>query len=156
MNNVIFQSSDLATQRVEFLNAARAGRALLRDKDGTSLVMLPEQRLEVLEQYAQWSQVHLRLTSLISSGKRLSVSELGDLAWLRVFDIDDITEFAGELHNALIAGLSDSDVAPIAETINAWRVTARQLEDPLRRSVLLGRHDAGDLEEVSEPSLPDA
>lgn len=156
MNNVIFQSSDLATQRVEFLNAARAGRALLRDKDGTSLVMLPEQRLEVLEQYALWSQVHQRLSSLLSARKRLSVAELGDLAWLRVFDIEDIAEFSAELHNALIVGLADSDISPVAETVNAWRTTARQLEDPLRRSVLLGGHDAADLEEVAEPADPNA
>lgn len=156
MNNVIFQASDLATQRVDFLKAARAGRALLRDKDGTSLVMLPEQRLEVLEQYAEWSQVHQRLINLLSSKKRLTVAELGDLAWLRVFETDDITEFADELHNALIAGLADSDVSPIAEAVQAWRVTARQLEDPLRRSVLLGGHDAADLEEVAEPAEANA
>jgi hypothetical protein len=152
MSNVIYQASDLATQRVDFLNAARSGRARLRDKDGTSLVMLPEQQLEVLEQYASWSQVHLRLSGLINSGRRLSVSELGDLAWLRVFDREDLQEFADELHSSLIAGLSDKDLRPVEETIAAWKTTARQLEDPLRRSVLLATHDEAEFEAVSAPT----
>ncbi|EPR77326.1 hypothetical protein ADILRU_0336 [Leifsonia rubra CMS 76R] len=113
--------------------------------------MLPERQLEVLEQYATWSQIHLRLSGLIQSGKRLSASDLGDLAWLRVFDPEDLQEFSDELHSSLIMGLSDKDLGPVEETVSAWRVTARQLEDPLRRSVLLGTHDDVEFEEVTAP-----
>ena len=151
MNSVIFQSSDLATQRTEVLKAARNGRALVRDKDGTGLVMLPEQDLNLLEQYAAWSQIHARLSVLIESDQSLTVGVLGDLAWLRVFDRDDIAEFAAELHSSLVAGLSDRDITPVEETVHAWRVTAKQLEDPLRRSVLLERVEEGDLLEAPRP-----
>jgi hypothetical protein len=151
MNNQIFQSSDLAKQRTEFLEAARTGRARVRDKDGTGLVMLPESELDVLEQYAQWSQAHVRLSSLLASKDRITVSDLGELAWLRVFDRDDLSEFADELRDALIAGLADKDLGPVFEMVDAWRTTAKQLEDPLRRSVLLGNLADADLVDADRP-----
>lgn len=152
MDSIIFQASDLAKDRTKFLDAARSGRALVRDKDGTGLVMLPESELAVLEGFALWSQVHQRLTTFLATKRETSVTELGELAWLRVFDREDITEFANELHESLIAGLADRDVSTITETVDAWRTTARQLEDPLRRSVLLGTKDLSDFVEVEKPA----
>ncbi|WP_104177007.1 hypothetical protein [Cryobacterium sp. Y50] len=151
MERVIFQSSDLAKKRIKVLEAARAGRALVRDGNGSGLVMLPESDLAVLEGFASWSQRLQRLTALVDSERDVSVAELGDLAWLRVFDKDDQRAFADELHGSLIAGLADQDLSSVDEVVTAWRVTARQLEDPLRRSVLLGRHDLTDYDDVEEP-----
>lgn len=151
MSDMIFQSSDLAQKRVEVLAAARAGRARLRDKDGTSLVMLPESRLELLEELASWNSSHLRLEELLHRGGTPSVSDLGMLAWLRVFDEDELKEFVAELHHALIAAHADGDVAALSTCINEWRTTARQLDDPLRRSVLRGAVGADHLVEVVRP-----
>lgn len=151
MDQVIFQASDLAKERVRVLAAARAGRAVVRDKDGTGLVMLPESRLAVLEGYAQWSQTLQRLNVLIAAERKVSVAELGDIAWLRVFDKEDQRAFSEELHEALIAGLSDQDLSAVEEIVADWKVTARQLEDPLRRAVLLGTNRARDFVEADEP-----
>lgn len=152
MESVIFQASDLAKERTRVLTAARAGRAVVRDKDGTGLVMLPESDLAVLEGFAHWSQILQRLDALVASDREVRVAELGDLAWLRVFDNDDRRAFSEELHDALIAGLADGDLDVAQETVRAWKVTARQLEDPLRRSVLLGVGDPADFVAVEEPS----
>lgn len=151
MDGVIFQSSDLAKERTRVISAARAGRALVRDKDGMGLVMLPESDLAVLEGFARWSQVLQRLKAIVSSDREVSVAELGDLAWLRVFDKEDQQEFANDLHEALLAGLADSDLSHVTELVSEWRITARQLEDPLRRSVLLRPLDPADFTEVDEP-----
>ena len=151
MDNVIFQTSDLANDRRRLLDTARAGRAIVRDKDGTGLVMLPEADLAVLEGYAKWSQLHQRLGYLLASSGKLSVAELGELAWLRVFDSEDQKSFADELHDSLIAGLADNDLTSVHDTVKDWRITARQLEDPLRRSTLLGPTDLGDFVEVEGP-----
>lgn len=151
MEHVIFQASDLAKERVRVLDAARAGRAVVRDKDGTGLVMLPESHLAVLEGYARWSQTLQRLNVLVAAERQVSVAELGDLAWLRVFDKDDQRAFSDELHEALIAGLSDEDLGAVDEVVADWKVTARQLEDPLRRSVLLGATGPGDFVEADKP-----
>ncbi|MFB6855861.1 hypothetical protein ACFCWV_25715 [Streptomyces sp. NPDC056341] len=151
--DVIFQSTDLATQRrTEFLDAARSGLARLRDKNGTSLVMLPERHLQLLEELRKWSSVHLRLERLLARPDfRPTVQELGDLAWLRVFDCEDLREFAEELGEAIVAADSDNDAAVLHECLDAWKTTARQLEDPMRRSVLLGKGVVPDLVEAERP-----
>jgi hypothetical protein len=153
MSDVIYQSSDLAARRVEFLDTARAGFARLRDKDGTSLVMLPERRLQLLESLATWSNAHLRLEMLLRRGDRPKVADLGELAWLRAFDSEDLRDFLDELHECLVAAHADGSTEVLDAAIDAWRVTARQLEDPLRRSVLLGGWSEANFAEASAPEL---
>ncbi|MEV0591336.1 hypothetical protein [Nonomuraea cavernae] len=148
----IYQASDLANKRTEIIDRARHGLAQIRDKDSTSLVMLPERRLRMLEEIAKWSLAHMRLEELLRrEAAPPNVTDLGDLAWLRVFELDDLREFVDELHAVLVAAHSDEDPSVLEECIRAWRITARQLEDPLRRSVLLGRHDPDDFTEAEPP-----
>ena len=150
--DTIFQPSDLAgRKRAEFVRTARAGSARLRDKDGTSLVMLPEAQVDMLRRVAEWSRHLLQLQELLARDSSPSVSDLGDLAWLRVFDRDDLQEFADELHAVLIASISDEDTGPLEEAIRAWRVTAQAIEDPLRRSVLRGEHSPANFVPAERP-----
>lgn len=153
-DTVIFQSSDLTKRRVEFLDAARNGVARVRDKDGTSLVMLRESQLLLLEELAHWSHAHLRLERILSRPAPASVSDLGDLAWLRVFDAEDRRLFLEELYEALVASHADRRPDALDELVGAWRLTAAQLEDPLRRSVLTSPLDVDDLVEVGPPVEP--
>ncbi len=151
-DSTIFKVTDLAQSRTDLLDAARSGRARVRDIDGTGLVMLREDELLLLELLADWARAHSRLQRLLQLERDPKVSELGDqLAWLRVFDADDLKEFAAELDDALVAARADGDATPLTECIRAWKVTARQLEDPLRRSVLLGKHKAEDYVDVERP-----
>lgn len=149
--DVIYQASDLATKRREFLDAARAGRAHIRDTDGTDLVTLRAHELKVLEELAYWSAQHRHLGRLLRDTDVPGVAQLGELAWLRAFDRDDLTSFLEELQDALIAASADRDTRVLRDAIHAWRVTAQQLEDPLRRSVLVARHNPGDFEQVTRP-----
>jgi hypothetical protein len=152
MPHETYLPSDLSSaKRTQFLREAREGRARLRDKDGTTFVMLPEHELEVLDAYAKWSVIQQRLTAYASRSALPSVEELGELAWIRVFDSEDLAEFADELHGALITGLADQDTDYVDEVVKAWRISARQLEDPLRRAVLTSRFQAADFEEASRP-----
>lgn len=153
----IFQTSDLANKRTQVVNAARAGVARVRDKDGTGLVMLPEGELDTLRALACWSAAHLRLEALLRRASKPTVAELGELAWLRVFDDEDLAEFMTELQDVLIAAHADNSAEALHACIHAWRVTARQLEDPLRREVLLrGRLEAADMVEVARPGAVEA
>jgi hypothetical protein len=120
----VFQVSDLANNRTEFIDEARSGLARLRDKDGTSLVMLPEARLDHLQRLQDLNEIYLRLSHLIVKGKPASPVELGQHSWLRVFDL---------------------------EAVEAWRMTARQLSDPLRRSILLGDVKPSELATAARP-----
>ncbi|HEX6472176.1 MAG TPA: hypothetical protein VF069_23995 [Streptosporangiaceae bacterium] len=152
MTDTIFQPSDLAgVKRTEFLDAARRGLARLRDKDGTSLVMLPESKLELVQTLARWGEAYAKLDNLLRRSSPPTANELGELAWLRPFDRDDLQEFLSELRDALIASSADEDTSALDNCLRAWRVTARQMEDPLRRAVLLGEHRSDDYEEVYRP-----
>lgn len=136
--DTIFQATDLVQRRTEFLEAAREGSARLRDKDGTSLVMVRESRLQLLEKLVEWGGAHLRLDELLKSADAPSVSALGGLAWLRVFDREDLEQFAGDLQEALVASSADNGVEALENCVRDWRLTAQQLADPLRRAVLVG------------------
>lgn len=140
-HDTIFQPSDLAgAKRTKFLQMAREGCARIRDKDGLSLLTLPESHVVTLRLIAEWSKHLLRLQDLLAHHGQPSISELGDLAWLRVFDRNDLNEFADELRRALIAAISDENADVLSEAVRAWRITAREISDPLRRSVLLGEN----------------
>ena len=151
MRDKIFQASDLTgAKRREFLEVAKVGRAHLRYTDGTGIVALPERELELLEQIAYWSAELRRISSLIDSGEPITVVRLDRLAWLRVFERDDMRLFVEELEDALIAATADHNVGIIEEVEQAWRVTAAQLEDPLRREVLTSRFDSRNFRDAVE------
>ncbi|WP_067488101.1 DUF6247 family protein [Actinomadura hibisca] len=153
MNEAIYLPSDLASsKRTDFIREAREGGARLRDKDGTSLVMLPESRLELLESLEKWSAAYVQVNhALHRSATPPSLSDLGELGWLRRFDRDDQFEFLQELHDALLAARADCDLSPLRECLHEWQVTARELEDPLRKRVLLEDFRSEDYVEAAEP-----
>jgi hypothetical protein len=147
----VFQSSDLGNKRVEVLEAARNGLARVRDKDGTSLVMLRESDLLLLQKVKKGWQIYMTLEKLLQRSELPRASELGEHAWLRYFVHDDLQEFRDELHEVIVAADADRDAAILDECLLAWRTTARQLEDPLRRSILTGRFNSQDYVEAGKP-----
>ena len=156
MSAVIYQPTDLAgSKRREFLDAAKAGRARLRDSDGTSIVALAESELDALDLVATWSWERERLVTLLAGADRpLTAVELGNLAWLHVLERGDQLAFAAELHEALVLAMSRRDGVPVRETVHAWQVTTAELEDPERRAVLLGGSDQRDFVDAGH-DLPD-
>ncbi|MDA0637079.1 hypothetical protein OUY22_27060 [Nonomuraea sp. MCN248] len=146
MSGIIYKATDLTTnKRVEFLQEAQRGRARLRATDGTSLVMLPESELDLLEALARWGEAYAKLATLLRRNEGVPpLFQLGELAWLRSLDREDIEEFLCDLQDAIIAAKADGATTILDECLHAWKATARQLEDPLRRSVLLGTHRSDD------------
>lgn len=152
MNDIIFQASDLASpKRVDFIRAAQHGGARLRDKDGTSLLFLPESEVALLRGLAHWSRQYLNLNELIASGAELSVGTLGDLAWLRYLDREDVCVFSIELHDALVVSLADGQLDLITECVRAWRITANEMADPQRRAALTAGFSLTDYADALEP-----
>src|SRR5579862_3435939 len=107
----VFQASDLGNKRVEVLEAARNGLARVRDKDGTSLVMLPESELLLLQKVKKGWQTYMMLEKLLQRSDLPRTSELGEHAWLRYFGRDDLQEFSDELHEVIVAADADGDAA---------------------------------------------
>lgn len=151
--STIFQSSDLNQRGRAVLDAARAGLARLRDKDGMSLVMLPEGRLSALRTVASCAANFLAIEDILTSGrdKTLAPSDYGEWTWLRAFDHEEVATFMGEMRYALVVAAREESSDLIEEILDRWRVTARVLDDSLRREVLLGTHRDEDFVEVSRP-----
>ena len=149
----IYQASDLNQRGRSILDAARAGEVHVRDKDGFGLVMLPETRLDALTSVARAAANLAALEDELArqTDLPLALASYGDWPWLRVFDGEDLHEFVGDLREAVIVGGREESVGLLEETLHRWRVTASALEDPLRRSVLLGTHADDDFVEVSRP-----
>lgn len=152
MSSTIFQASDLAQRRREFIDEARRGCARLRDTDGAHLVMVPSSTFEVLVSLRDWLARDLRLELVLQRpwAERRPV-EFGDLAWLSVFDNDDQMEFHRELHEALMLSLSSDSTEPVDRCLREWRTTATALSDETRRAVLTGAVSADQFEEVERP-----
>jgi hypothetical protein len=149
----IYQASDLAQRRREFIDEARRGCARLRDTDGVSLVMVPSSAFEVLVSLRDWFARDLRLEDVLGRpwAERRPI-EFGDLAWLCVFDDDDQMAFHRELHEALMLTLASDSTEPVDRCVREWRTTARALSDTARRTVLVGAVTEDDFEEVARPA----
>ncbi len=150
---VIYQASDLSQRSRSILDAARVGEARLQDKDGFALVLLPESRLQVLTAVARAAANLATLEHALQTGAAvpLDLAAFGEWPWLRTFDAEDLQEFIRELQEAIIAAGREESAALLEDTLHRWRVTAEALDDPLRRSVLLGAHRDEDFVEVGRP-----
>jgi hypothetical protein len=149
----IYQPSDLNQRGRTILDAAREGCARLRDKDGLSLIMLPEERVGILwvvaRVIANLCTVKCAITD--ATGRTPDLNELGEWTWLRVFDREDLEEFVSEMSEALLVAAREETADLIDETLHRWRTTAKALDDPLRREVLLGSPRDEDFVEVKRP-----
>lgn len=150
----IFQSSDLSRRSRSVLEKAAGGEALIRGKDGAPLVMTPARRVRNLEKYRDWSIKLMQLRSFLDSGNSSAVAQWGELAWLRVFDEDDLRAFIGEAESQLLMSEALGDYSDFDELVDEWKVTAGQLEDPLRRHILLSPGiDEDDFTEARRPAV---
>lgn len=150
-NEEIFQVTDLARRGKDVVAAAKAGGARLRTAEGQSLVMLPESRVRLLEELGYWSRQQNRLADVLDTGRQPTLSELGDLGWLRSLDLEDIREFSRDLHTSLLAAWADDNTSVLDTCIREWRITAQQLADPVRREILTGRLSTSDFAPVDRP-----
>ncbi len=152
-DTTIYQSSDLNQRGRAFLDTARAGLARLREKDGLSLVMLPERRLNALFAVANAAANLLTVEAALEADRAEAsdLSQHGEWTWLRAFDTDDLREFVGELRQAIVVAAREESPDLIEETLQRWRTTAEALADPLRRQILLGGDRPDDYVEVSRP-----
>ncbi len=111
--------------------------------------MVPLAQLEAITEVARTAVAALLAVAALSRGS-VRPAELGQLAWLTVFDEDDRAEFFDELRDALSVAEATRDAAPVETCLREWRTTARALSDPLAREILTGPGD-DDYAEVTRP-----
>src|SRR6266566_9112938 len=110
--------------------------------------MLPLTELEAITEVARTAVAALLAVAALSRGQ-VRPAELGQLAWLAVFDEDDRAEFFDELRDALAVAEATRDAEPAETCLREWRTTARALSDPLAREILTGPGDE-DYAEVTQ------
>lgn len=151
MTATVFQASDLSNKRTEFIAAGREGAAMLRDKDGFALVMVPNCQYEVYRTVSEGALAVFRAENAVRRG-HVRASELEPLSWLTYLDDDDRAEMFDDLKDALSAALSTRTLEPFDRCVADWRRTALALSDPIRREILTGPGGADeDYAEVGAP-----
>jgi len=150
----MFQSSDLQKHRRMVLDAARTeDGAVVRDSDGTILLIVRKELHDELEDAVRMFQAYIVASAAIDRRARRA-AEFGPFAWLVHLDEDDQRECLTELRDALALHVGGEHKV-ITEVIAAWRTTAIQLSDSTRRAILLGEPTDGDFQEVGEPTNDD-
>ncbi len=134
------------------MDAARAHQARIRDKDGSSFVLLPEHRLVALETL---TAVAVNLTTLERArsirNDAIDLVDYGEWTWLEHLDSDDLAEFVTEVRESFIRAIREHDATPLVTLLDDWRTTARVLADGERRDVLLSSPALDDFVDARRP-----
>ena len=150
MATVTYSAADFPDHYRAILDQARAGEARVCDADGTSLLLLPEARVEALRliNAAAANLATVEATLEAMAAREPPSMELREWGWLSALDADDLREFVRDIREAVLAGVRDSSTAVLEAQLRAWRITAEQGNDPLFRAVLAGGAVESDYVEV--------
>lgn len=148
----VFEASDLNENGRAVLQAARAGEAQVRAEDGVSFRVMTESRARALECRARAavSLATLQQTLATPSSPPFTTN-YGEWPWLENFDDEDLQEFIHEILELLTAPTDEASEMRLEEMLQAWRLTAEELADPVRREILLGTHSGDDFVEAVPP-----
>lgn len=161
MAEVTYLPSDLQRRYRVVLDQAKAGEARVRDLDGTSVLLLPEAEVQTLRRVsaaaANLAAVERVLEDTsVNGAARPDLLQYGEWTWLRVFDAEDLREFARDVREAVIVAVHEGSTTLLDEQLRAWKVTAHQAEDPVLRTILQGGAAGDDFVEVSRPEAPES
>ncbi|HEX7431236.1 MAG TPA: hypothetical protein VF293_03495, partial [Candidatus Limnocylindrales bacterium] len=128
---VAYQATDLARHHRAVIDAARSGQALLRDKDGTALVLAPAADIERTYEIAELALELIRARQAVDreTGQR-SAGLYGDLAWLSVLPDEVQRRCLDELAEALLVASSGMSLRPVDLLLGDWRATTEAWADP--------------------------
>ncbi len=134
---ITYQVSELARHHRAVVDAARAGRALLRDKDGTALVLAPAAEIERTYEIAELALELIRARQAVDRGVgNHSAGLFGDLAWMTVLPDDAQRQFLDEITETLLVAASGTSLRPVELALDDWRTTAEAWADLETREAL--------------------
>lgn len=125
-----FQATDLARRSRDVLSAARSATgAIIRDKDGESLLVEPAGRSGRVRYELAGMRNALRVLRLLDMPESSRDPVLyGELAWIAVLCENDQKLFAWEFVRAL-ESMDATGPEPIEQLLYEWRQTARAWVD---------------------------
>lgn len=140
---VAYQATDLVRKHREVIDAARGGGALIRDKDGTTLVMAPATEVERTHEIADLAMDLIRAEHALGvEADRRGPGLYGGLAWLSALPDEAQRRFVDEMSEALMVAASGTSLRPVEQLLGDWRATAEAWADPDTREALLADEPA--------------
>lgn len=134
---VTYQATDLARNHRSVMAEARAGYALVRDKDGTTLILTPAADMERLRELADLALGLATLQRVLARRADQRPTALyGAFAWASALPEANQRAFVEELADALLMANSGTSLEPARELIEDWIVTAEAWADPDTRERL--------------------
>ncbi|CAN5149805.1 hypothetical protein BH23CHL9_BH23CHL9_16950 [soil metagenome] len=137
-DRVTYQATDLARNHRNVMAEARAGYALVRDKDGTTLILTPASDVERLRELADLALGLATLQRVLARPMDQRATALyGIFAWASALPEENQRAFAEELADALLIATSGTSLEPVRELIGDWIATVEAWADPETRARLL-------------------
>jgi hypothetical protein len=136
--NRAYQATDLARNHRQVVDAARDGIAIIRDKDGTTLVMTAASVLDRAQVIGSTAVALVQVAhALAEPADRRTPSSYGDFAWLGPLREDAQRQFLAEMTDRLVVVASGGRLDQLTELIGDWLATAEAWADPETREALL-------------------
>ena len=138
IQRIAYQATDLARNHRKVMAEARAGYALVRDKDGTTLILTPASDIERLRQLSDLALGLATLQRVLARpADQRAIALYGTFAWASALPAANQREFAEELADALLMANSGTSLEPVGELIGDWIATVEAWADPDTRDRLL-------------------
>jgi hypothetical protein len=133
-----YQATDLARNHRQVVDDARAGVAVIRDKDGTALVMTAASRLERANDIGGTAVSLVQLWQVLAEPvDRRTTAAYGDFAWLRVLPEESQRRFVAEMTDRLLIAASGGRLDQLTQLVGDWLATAEAWADSETREALL-------------------
>jgi hypothetical protein len=138
-----YQATDLARNHRQVVDAARGGIAVIRDKDGTTLVMTTASLLERAQEIGGAAVALVQVAqALAGPADRRTTSAYGDFAWLYPLPEDAQRRFVGEVTDRLLVVASGGRLDQLTELLGDWLATAEAWGNADAREALLANEPA--------------
>jgi hypothetical protein len=137
-----FQATDLSRHHREVLDAARRpGGAVIRDKDGVSLLITYASGVSLDQYVLAGIKDAVRVLGLLTMPAELrDPIQYGDLAWVALLPENDQATFIWEYVRALEATAA-TGIDVVEQLVYEWQQTARAWSDADLRAQLTGDLD---------------
>lgn len=133
-----YQATDLARNHRQVVDDARGGVALIRDKDGTALVMTAASRFERATDIGDLAVSLVQLWQVLAEpADRRTTAAYGDFAWMGVLPEAAQRRFLAEMTERLLIVSSGGRLDQITELVADWLATAEAWRDTDTREALL-------------------
>ncbi len=125
-----YQVTDLVRNHRAVVQQARRGGALIRDKDGTALLLTLAADVARDNELRRVAADYLRLgITLDEVPGRRTVAAYGGFAWLVALEEKHQREFLEDLSSQLLVALSGGPLQPVVDLIEDWKATAATYAD---------------------------